>query len=361
MSGWSLLSKRPSGWGGSPAWKEPGFQPPPRTSISPDRNGKTSRSAASLDHLGRGREERCFALRGGDSGVDTQQSSLTSNEEKAHARNDVYPAAAQEGITALSGDRCQVSGSGPADAESGLNGVNGTSTGANGATTSEKVILNSKWEEDDPRNWWNKLVAEDVEAVSKYRKVSMGDMSLEVVESLTEHWSQNKRTVVLAQEAGLADSDPIRPMWVGIYQEPSENTAALYATVFPIVDESLSNFVLQGIPQTTLQGCTFDSTCDSKFGKWRNFFVGVKGSVCGLEEHVFWPNWLYHNSRCMMNFRGWNDLGEFLADPTEERIVSHLENTKRFQEDRGYHEGWAYYRMRDRWGQECLKRYGIDL
>lgn len=212
---------------------------------------------------------------------------------------------------------------------------------------------------EDPENWWNKVDEKDKDDLRIFRKAGCGGMPIELLDQLCNEWVHKRRRVMIfGTTAG--EVVEVRPMWVGVNQASYGSEAQFFVSILPIMEESLAERILERKPQATVGGLTFKE-CDCQFENWHNFFVGIRGSIAGLEEHVYWPNWLYHDSRTRVNCRSWEDIALFLADATEEGIMSHLEKTKQLQQDRGYHEGWCYHRMKDRWGQEPLVKYNIDV
>lgn len=215
---------------------------------------------------------------------------------------------------------------------------------------------------EDPGNWWNRVEEKDRYDLKSFRAAGFSGMSAEVLDKLCGEWVYKKRKVMLLGSTESEIVKEVTPMWVCIHQTSydASNQAQLFVSILPIVEDVLAERILEGHPQARVDGLTFKD-CDSQFGHWHNFFIGIRGSIAGSEEHVYWPNWLYHDSRRVVNCRDWKDVALFLADATEESLISHLEKTKQLQQDRGYHEGWCYHRMKDRWGQEPLVKFNIDI
>ncbi len=56
----------------------------------------------------------------------------------------------------------------------------------------------------------------------------------------------------------------------------------------------------------------------------------------------------------MWNLRSTDDMVRFLADATSADIQEHRDNLQRLQAERGYHKGWSWHHLRDRWGEKNL-------
>jgi len=61
-----------------------------------------------------------------------------------------------------------------------------------------------------------------------------------------------------------------------------------------------------------------------------------------------------HKDRVMWNLRSTDDMVRFLADATSADIQEHRDNLQRLQAERGYHKGWSWHHLRDRWGEKNL-------
>lgn len=46
----------------------------------------------------------------------------------------------------------------------------------------------------------------------------------------------------------------------------------------------------------------------------------------------------------------------FLADATQERVDSHIDNLQRMQRERGYAQRWIFVQLKKRWGERALKK-----
>lgn len=47
-------------------------------------------------------------------------------------------------------------------------------------------------------------------------------------------------------------------------------------------------------------------TCDERVGHWRNFFIGIIGSVDAQEEDVLWPNQVSHSTSRLRLLLAWH-------------------------------------------------------
>lgn len=209
---------------------------------------------------------------------------------------------------------------------------------------------------DDPAMWWNKVVQADREELRVFREIGEYDVSLETLEHVRDMWVNNRKTT----QFELDDSLEVVPLWVAVHQVQPDAPANLYVTKIPTMVSASAESVYRLPSQATVTSCNF-TLCDGHEGGWHNYFIGVKGVIGGEEHQVMWPNWVYHGNRLTMNCRGWKDVLNFLADPTKEAIMQHLENAKKMQEDRGYHEGWCLHRLTSRWGVAPLVKYEIDV
>lgn len=68
---------------------------------------------------------------------------------------------------------------------------------------------------------------------------------------------------------------------------------------------------------------------------------------------------MLHRERVMWNMRNADDVGRFLADPVPADIHEHKDNLRRLQQERRYHRGWTWHRLRARWGEKALHFAGM--
>eukprot|EP00884_Botryococcus_braunii_P005634 jgi/Botrbrau1/15071/Bobra.0286s0004.2 len=149
-------------------------------------------------------------------------------------------------------------------------------------------------------------------------------------------------------------------LWISIHQTNEFERARIYQSTSPMNDDFFTALSSPLEPFASADSMTFNNW-DERNGPWRNFLVGVVGSMSAMEEDILWPNQVIHGDRTMHNLRGPQDLARFLADPTKADIEAHLINLRVLQEERRYREGWCHLMLKSRWGAKALRDFNILL
>ena len=64
---------------------------------------------------------------------------------------------------------------------------------------------------------------------------------------------------------------------------------SLYESICPLDSAVVEQLRTPLEPLLEVEGLNFNR-CDAQHGAWRNYFMGVVGSIAAAEEDVLWPN-----------------------------------------------------------------------
>lgn len=193
------------------------------------------------------------------------------------------------------------------------------------------------------------MVAADLDNFDK-TKIHSGEISDNLSDSLA-------RPISIQVGGNVA---MVRPLWISVHTKTDEDTALLFESVVPLRPEVVEKLSSDLTPFCSIVGCKFQDMADLQYGSWSNYFIGVVGDVGTEEIDILWPNQILHRDRVLYNMRNGLDIARFLADPTRRDVDLHLANLQRLARERRYHPAWCWHMLRARWGEQQLRRLGIE-
>ncbi|KAL4421129.1 hypothetical protein ABPG77_001524 [Micractinium sp. CCAP 211/92] len=153
----------------------------------------------------------------------------------------------------------------------------------------------------------------------------------------------------------------VRPLWIAAYQPDEGGPAKLFETVSPLLPDLVGRLSADIAPFCSVAGMSFSAgAADAAGGGWRNYFIGLVGSVAADEDDILWPNQVLHRDRVLFNVRNGWDVARFLSDPRREDVEAHRDNLARLAAERGYRRGWCGHMLRLRWGAATLRALGVE-
>lgn len=156
-----------------------------------------------------------------------------------------------------------------------------------------------------------------------------------------------------------SDMLSVRPLWIAIHQPEEGGPAKMFESVSPLLPDLLGRLSADIAPFCSVSGLKF-AAADAAAGPWRNYFVGLVGSVAADEDDILWPNQVLHRDRVLFNVRNGWDVAKFLSEPQKEDVEQHRDNLLRLAAERGYRRGWCWHMLRLRWGEATLRGMGLE-
>eukprot|EP00210_Caulerpa_lentillifera_P006610 g6315.t1 len=213
-----------------------------------------------------------------------------------------------------------------------------------------------------PSQWYLSIQgAKDQDRVHRFRSANFQILSAEELAQFRREWISNDEAHVIIKRDKMECS--VRPLWVSVHTNHSNDTSDLYISFIPIGSANESLFLKYCRPQAEFDSDYSFENCDVAFGDWRNYFIGISGCLGSSELETLWPVAIFHEERTLHNPRDFFDLGRFLADPTKERIQEHRTNIYGLESKNGFPvaKNFAFGRLCDRWGYRALNRNNIQL